>query len=93
MNKPVCCHVCGKPTTLYGLRAKPMKEDDAYRKRIRDLATRFELEGYATREQDEKTAIACAEIMGIEGETPHMQQLLARHMERLIASQFVGETI
>lgn len=85
MNKP-CCPTCGRPSTLYGLRAKPIKEDDAYRKRIRNLLARFQLEGYTTYDADRDTVCAVAQIMSVEGETEHMQTILRQHMERIIAS-------
>ena len=88
--KAPCCPTCGKRTTLYALRGvKPAKEDDAYHKRIRDLIARFQLEGYDTYELDLDVACAAAQIMAAEGEKPHLQQTLARHMERIIASQIM----
>ena len=88
--KAPCCPTCGKHTTLYALRGvKPAKEDAAYRKRIRDLIARFQLEGYSTYDYDLEVACACAVIMSYEGEKPHLQQILANHMERIIASQIM----
>lgn len=83
--KTPCCPTCGKPSTLYGLRAKPIKEDDAYRKRIRNLLARFQIEGYTTYEEDLDVAVAVVQIMSVEGESDHMQSILRQHMERIIA--------
>lgn len=84
------CPTCGRHTTLYALRnQKPQKESDAYRKRIKNLVAQFELEGYDTYETDLSIACSVAQIMSVEGESEHMQRLLAHHMERLTAAQFM----
>lgn len=86
----LCCPTCGKPSTLYALRGvKPAKEDEAYRKRIRNLIARFELEGYDTYDEDLSVACALAQIMAVEGEKLHLHQLLDRHAERIIASSYL----
>lgn len=92
-NKPCACPTCGKPTTLYQWRdQKPVKESDAYRLRIRNLIAQFELEGYDTYDRDMGVACAVAQIMATTGSKPHLEAILAHHMERIIASQFLKET-
>src|SRR5882757_1882497 len=82
-----CCSQCGKPTILYAFRGqKQPKEDEAYRLRVRNLIAEFELGGYDTYNEDMSTAIAVAEIMAVEGDKPHLQQLLTHHMERIAAA-------
>lgn len=84
------CPTCGKSTTLYAWRnLKPIKESDAYRKRIKNLVAQFQLEGYDTYERDTSTACAVAQIMAAEGEQPHLASILRTHMERIIAAQFL----
>lgn len=81
-----CCGTCGKPSTLYGLTTKPLKESEAYRKRIRNLIVQFQLEGYDTRDRDLEVSCAVAQIMAVEGEKDHLKQILSVHMERIIAA-------
>lgn len=89
-HTPCACPTCGKPTTLYALRGiEPAEESDAYRKRIKNLVARFELEGYDTYDRDVSVACAVAQIMAVGGEKPHLQQALSTHMERIIASQYL----
>jgi len=83
------CPTCGKPSTLYGMTTKPLKEDEAYRKRIRNLIVQFELEGYTTYERDLSVACAVAQIMSVGGESDHMQQILSHHTERIIAGSLM----
>lgn len=81
------CPTCGHHTTLYQWRdLKPIKEDKAYRLRIKNLVAEFQLGGYDTGEEDFEVACAVAQIMAVEGENPHLQRLLAYHMERIAAS-------
>ena len=85
MKRPHC-GTCGKPSVLYGLTAKPLKESEAYRMRIRNLIAQFQLEGYTTRDEDVSVSCAVAQIMAVEGESEHMMAILSVHMERIIAS-------
>lgn len=85
-----CCPTCGKHTTLYAFRElKPQRESEAYRKRIRNLIAQFELDGYETYERDMGVSCAVAQIMAVEGTKPHLEALLATHMERITAAQFL----
>ena len=90
-NQPACaCPTCGRSTTLYAWRdQKPQRLSDAYRKRIRNLVAQFELEGYTTRERDLSVSCAVAQMMAVEGHKPHLEAILATHMERLTAAQFL----
>lgn len=84
------CPTCGKKTTLYAFRGqKQPKGDEAYRLRIRDLVAEFQMGGYDTYERDADVAVAVAEIMAVEGEKPHLQRLLAHHMERITAASLM----
>jgi hypothetical protein len=97
-NRESCsCPTCGKPTTLYAWRdAKPTRtplaEKEAYRRRVMNLVAEFQLGGYTTYEKDTDTACALATIMAAEGEKPHLQRLLAFHMERIAAASIAGLT-
>jgi len=85
------CPTCGKSTTLYLWRnLKPPTESEAYRLRIKNLIAEFELGGYDTYEQDRDVAIAIAQLMAVQGEKPHLQQLLSHHAERIAAASFLG---
>lgn len=89
-DKPICCPTCGKPTTLYMWRnLPPIKEDAAYRKRIRNLIAQFQMGGYDTYDRDLSVSVAVAQIMAVGGSKPHLELTLANHMERIIASQFL----
>jgi hypothetical protein len=87
-----CCPTCGKPSILYGLKAKAKSEGDSYRLRIRDLISRFELEPYTTYERDLSVACAVTQLMAAaQGDKSHLERILAMHMERIIASQMVQD--
>jgi hypothetical protein len=90
MNTP-CCPTCGKPTTLYAWRnLPPQKESAAYRKRIKNLVAQFQLEGYDTYERDLAVAVACAQLRAIRADdTTHLESIIATHMERIIAAQYL----
>jgi hypothetical protein len=99
MSKKDACHceTCGKPTTLYAFRGTKQPratqdEKDAYRKRVMNLVAEFQLGGYATYQTDQDTACAVATIMANEGDKPHLQRLLAFHMERIAAASIAGLT-
>lgn len=88
--KSPCCPTCGKPTTLYSFGGiKPLREDAAYRKRIRNLIAQFQIGGYNTYEQDLSVSCAVAQMMAVGGAQPHLQQILSTHMERIVASQLM----
>jgi hypothetical protein len=85
------CPTCGKATILYAWRdLKPIKEDEAYRLRIKNLVAEFQLGGYDTYEEDLDLSVAIAQIMSVAGESGHMQRLLAHHMERITAASIAG---
>lgn len=90
--EPACaCPTCGKPTILYAFRdSKPQRQSEAYRKRIRNLIALFELEGYATYDEDLATACAVSQIMAVEGQSDHMNLILRTHMERIAAADIAG---
>ena len=89
MKRP-CCPTCGKHTTLYSFgETTPLKDKEAYRKRLKNLIATFELEGYHTYEEDLDTACAVAQIMSVQGESDHMHRILSHHMERITASTFL----
>lgn len=84
------CPTCGKPTILYAFRGvTPLKEDEAYRARIKNLIAQFQMEGYETYEKDRDVSVAISQMMVVRGEQPHLQKLLAHHMERVIAASFL----
>jgi len=90
---PLCCPTCGKATSLYMWRdLTPPAQSEAYRKRIRNLIAQFQEEGYHTRGRDIDTAVAVAQLMASRQpheDVSHLQALLSRHMERIIASQYL----
>jgi hypothetical protein len=91
MNRETpCCPCCGKPTTLYAFRGQPWpKEDEAYRLRIKNLAAEFQMGGYNTYDRDVSVAVAVAQLMVVEGTKPHLERLLAFHVERIAAGSLV----
>ena len=62
---------------------------EAYRARIKGWVRLFRVKGYNSRARDQDVAIALAQIMAVEGPKPHLERLLAIHMERLTAAQFL----
>ena len=84
------CPTCGRSTTLYAFRdQKVQRLSEAYKKRIQNLTARFELEGYTTYQRDLDVVTATAQIMSVEGEKPHLKQILDHHAERLVAWSYM----
>jgi hypothetical protein len=71
--------------------ARLEQEAFEYRMRIRVLVEHFRSVGYTTYERDSTVACATAQIMAAKGERPHLKQLLAVHMERIIAAGIAGK--
>jgi hypothetical protein len=85
------CPTCGKATTLYAWRnLPPIKGDEAYRLRIKNLVAEFELGGYDTYDRDVDVCVAVAQLMAVRGEQPHLVQLLSWHAERIAAADLAG---
>lgn len=96
MSQECCgCPTCGKPTTLYALRdtkqpRQSLTEKEAYRRRVMNLVAEFQLGGYDTYEKDTDVACALAQLMSVNGDKPHLQRMLAFHMERIAAASIAG---